>query len=790
MRLIDAIKDNSLLIIPKNNKHNVVKEITKLEGIYNIKYSSFEEIEDRLYSYNENAIHYLMDKYNYKYDVACVYLDNIRYIEEKKYNNNKLDFLVKLRSELLDLGFIKYGLIEDYQYDNIIIYGYDYINNYRKKIVNELESKYNVIYVNDNILDKENKIYEFVSIKDEIINVAGRIIDLINLNIDINNIKIVVSDSSYNKLINNIFSLFGLKTNIKNKTSLDVTVIGKFFLDNIDDDINITLDKIKDNFDMEDKYNIIIYNKIINVLNKYDNSHIRSFIKDIFKNTYLDTIRYSNEIEVLNIYNNVFSDEDYVFILGFNQGLIPKINKDEEFFNDKELKILGLETSIERNNKEKEALIKKIKSINNLYISYKLYDNNGEYLISLLNDELGYEVIKNNTNSYLYSNNYNKLKLGILLDNLVKYGIHDDILDKLYSTYSDINYLDYDNSYKEIDKDKLKSFLDNKLVLSYSSLSSYYECSFKYYLSYILKIVPYEKTFKSLIGDVFHYILSICFDNEIDIDKEYDKYLEDIDFEMGEKEKFFFNKLKEDLKFIIDGIKEQYKHNSLDKTYYEKKVMINNNIDDYEVTFMGFIDKIMYKKYNDKDIVSIIDYKTGNPDISINNIVYGLDMQLPIYLYLVNHCDDFNNPIIVGFYLQKILNSVPNKDYVHNYLDLKRDNLKLVGYSTSNKELLEEFDDSYSKSSVIKSMSTTKSGEFSSYAKVLNEDEINKLVDIVEDRVDNATKNIIDTKFDINPKVINGENKACKYCMFYDICYVNPKNYVKLKEVKDIFKED
>ena len=36
----------------------------------------------------------------------------------------------------------------------------------------------------------------------------------------------------------------------------------------------------------------------------------------------------------------------------------------------------------------------------------------------------------------------------------------------------------------------------------------------------------------------------------------------------------------------------------------------------------------MYKKYDDKTLVSIIDYKTGNTDIDIYNSVYGIGMQL------------------------------------------------------------------------------------------------------------------------------------------------------------------
>ena len=45
----------------------------------------------------------------------------------------------------------------------------------------------------------------------------------------------------------------------------------------------------------------------------------------------------------------------------------------------------------------------------------------------------------------------------------------------------------------------------------------------------------------------------------------------------------------------------------------------------------------MYKEKNGENLVSIIDYKTGDVDIKINNLIFGLSMQLPIYLYLVKN---------------------------------------------------------------------------------------------------------------------------------------------------------
>ena len=123
------------------------------------------------------------------------------------------------------------------------------------------------------------------------------------------------------------------------------------------------------------------------------------------------------------------------------------------------------------------------------------------------------------------------------------------------------------------------------------------------------------------------------------------------------------------------------------------------------------------------------------------------------------------------------------KDNKWNYIfNLKKDRLKLTGYSIDNTTLLEEFDDSYNKSEVIKSMATTSTGTFNHYAKVLGNSDLKKIETIVDNKINECINNIKDANFDINPKVIDKDNRGCKFCMFSDVCYVEAKDKVVLEE--------
>ena len=73
--------------------------------------------------------------------------------------------------------------------------------------------------------------------------------------------------------------------------------------------------------------------------------------------------------------------------------------------------------------------------------------------------------------------------------------------------------------------------------------------------------------------------------------------------------------------FQLLGIDKDYKHEGYDNYLFEESVNIDLSKDNYKITFKGIIDKIMYKKNNDSTLISIIDYKTGNPNLNLNNII-------------------------------------------------------------------------------------------------------------------------------------------------------------------------
>lgn len=740
--------NNTLLICSKTLKNKIISSNT----LINVKIMTMNELIKKLtFDYDDKAIYEIMQKENIKYKLAKMYIENIYYIENKEYENEKLKKLKQIK-DYINEYLIYDELFKQYIKNKKIIILNHKLTKYEKKLLNNLQYE----EIDTRINTYEHKVYQFKHIEDEVKYIGNKICELIENNINPNQIKLYNVSNDYEKVIKRNFNFLNLKVNYKTNKPLISTLPGKEFIKRLE---NEPLENIIE--DLKNKYDNKIVNKIINICNKFVWSNYNiELIKESLKQTNLNEEEYENAIEIID--HLEASDDEYVFLMGFNEGVIPKSYKDEDYINDK-IKMDYLDNTLDKNKLEKEETLKNIKSIKNLIITTKEKDNKQTYYISnLLNDVI---TIENNSNK-TYSTLLDKIEYTKYMDDFRKYGTKNKNLDILASTYK-IPYLEYKNDYK-----KIKNFkLNKKLELSYTSFQTYNECNFKYYISKILKLEPFEETFASTVGSLVHSILEQNLKNDAPVDEQVDKFINENN--LTNKEKFFAIKIKEELKKTIEIIKYQKNQGDLDKALYEQKIIIENE----NYNLVGKIDKIMYKEENNNIIASLVDYKTGSADISLKYIQNGLGMQLPIYLYLLNN-SKLKNVLIAGFYLQKIHFEVPKKSK-KPLEEIIIDNLKLEGYT--NKELVSYIDVDYENSNVIKSMKVKKDGSFSHYAKVLTNEEIKDLENLTKQKLNDSALNINNAEFTINPKKVDKKNISCMFCKFKDICFMKESDIVEIK---------
>lgn len=771
---------DSLYIVPDSIK----KQILETHEIKNIlaseKFMTKEElIKNLTFIYDEEAIYYLMKNYKLKYDTAKIYLENIYYVwNDVTINDSKINFLNKLKEELLEKNLLHQNpLINNYLSNyEIFIKGYR-LSKFEQKILSSI----NYSYQEEKKVQEQHKVYEFETIQEEVDYVLFNIIEQLKTT-DISNIKLIVSDE-YLYPLKRTAHILKLPLQISSNQSLYGNIITKEFLELLNNTKNVEETVVR----IVEKYSDFkVVGQLIDICNslpsnKLVNPTYLEYITHLCKTKKIKT-KIIKGIECFS-YQQLPPNKDnqYIYMLGFNGENVPKIYKDEDYISNTLKEQIGIDTSYDLNLLEKENLLDYISQTKNLTITYKLKTPFMSYTKSNLLEEMPYEVVIKESEMlrYNYSHLYNQIELTKQLDNLVKYNIKSSNLDILYKKYSTLPYKKYSNKFTGISKKSLNDYINNNLSLSYTSLNNYYLCQFKYYISNILKLDIYEETFMTEIGNLFHEVLSKMHNPEFQLEKEYQSYLEKRTW--TSKEQFFLSKLKEELEFIIETIKYQQKFSTCNQFLTEKKFCLDNIP---KVTFKGIVDKITYKQDGKETILSIVDYKTGHPDTSINNVIYGLNMQLPIYLYLIKNSPQFQNAKIAGFYLQKLLNPAFSYDG-NEYEREKRKHLRLDGYSLNEESILEQIDCTYKDSELIKGMKIGKSG-FYSTTKVLSNNQMEQLDKLVLKKIEEASQSIFEGDFKINPKRIGDKLVGCEYCPFSDICFRKEEDIVNLKKIEKL----
>lgn len=768
MKLVYVMSKGKIIICPNEQKLRILKEQSKSSSFSAVTFFTKEEFFKKYYfDYDERLYFYLMKKYHWDIDVCRTYLSYFYVVDEnRKYQNSKLQFLQSLKKELKEENLLLVSpVFLDYLKDKEIeIQNYYHLEKYEEEVLS-----YSFL-VSDCSLDKV--VYSFSTMKEEVNFVCLEILKLIKDGIPLSKIFLGNVSEDYYYTLKKLFSYYHIPIMIPFRNSIYSS--------------KVVLEYLKTNqLDLEDSSKREMNEKLVSILNDLVEIDLedevgKKILLDKIQHTYFDIPCLENAVQIRDIFQEKFQEDEYVFVMGFNQDVLPKSKKDIDYLTDQDKKEVSLFSTKEWNEKEKKITIYVLSQIPNLYLSYKRESPFQKFYPSSLIQELSLKEISHYEDSYQYSDLYNQLRLGEQLDQYYLYGEENETLWKLFSSY-EIPYHTYDNSFTGISHDLYLENLPYPLRLSYTSMNAYYECKFKYYIQSVLQIRGYEDTFASFIGSMYHKILSLWRKTGFDFEKEYQAYLEKR--ELSLKERLLLVRIRRDLLSFIDVLKKQQLLTGYDEELCERKVVIPMDRE-VSVEFVGYIDKIMYYQNIEDTYFSIIDYKTGTIDTHIEPMKYGLHMQLAVYLYLIHYGRVFQNPIFTGIYYQNIL--FPYPTWSLKLEKEKQERYYLNGYSTNQVDVLARFDSTYLDSTYIKSMKYQEDKGFGTYTKTIDEDTLYRMVDFTKNKIEEARDSILDADFSINPKKYDGKNISCEFCSFKDLCYQQEKDVVYLDKVDDL----
>ena len=796
----------------------VAKKINKLVREENKKYKQISIITQNMDKYS-SLVRVIFDQYN-----IPVFIDEKRDLNQNvivQYLLSILDVLNRNFTSETVFSYIKLGFsgIEDeeiFKLENYCTKWGINLNKWKTDFKYELDDE-----------NKKNDVIRLNEIRKQIIE------PLVNLQKEIRREK---TAKNITRLLYEFIQNQNIEEKINQKMN-ELQAIGKIDLMNeYKESYQIILDVLDEIVLIfgEDKVTIDQYQKIL---------------KTGLKNSGLGKIPGTADQVILGDVDRSRSHKvDVVFIIGLNDGVFPRVNKDEGFLNDEDREFLkqdGIELAkgtIEQLYEDKFNIYKAFTTAEKqLYLSYSSSDKDGKSLRpSILINQIKKLYPKLQEKSDIIQKNYEIINKTItyqeLIENIAKLKKNEDIPKIWYEIYKyyksqekwntileqDLEGINYTNIPQEIEKQNIDKLYGNNLKTSISKLETYRRCPFSYYLQYGLKLKEKEElkiqTFNTgslmheTIDQFFEYvrsegleladiteeqileIVSNIIDENLNLSKNFI-------FTATAKYKVLVKRLKKivskALKYIIQTI--IYSDFSIEGTeveFAEKgkyKPIILELEDGKKIEITGKIDRIDTSKKEDGKYLRIIDYKSSAKNIDLNEVYAGLQIQLLTYTDAICKQEDIIPAGIFYFSLLEQMVKADKRIDEDEIEEIIRKNFKMKGLIVADVKIIKMNDNSLQSGSskIVPAAITASGGVNEKWTNGVKQEEFKILQDYIYKTIRDISKEILKGKIDLKPYYKKGKT-PCEYCNYKAICGFNPRlkdnnyNYIDQKSKDDI----
>lgn len=552
-------------------------------------------------------------------------------------------------------------------------------------------------------------------------------------------------------------------------------------------------------------------------------------------------------------------DVKVLYIVGANDGVLPSANKDEGILSDEdriELKSMGIELASDTRSRvfEEQFMVYTALTIpsNYLMITYPMADFEGKSLrpsiiiprlkkiLPRLKEES--EIFNNN----LFNDKYHNITAPVptfneLIEALRREYEKEEIEPYWVETFKwfeeneefkdrtkiIFNGLNYTNLVEKIPREKIKRLYSNdngRLMFSVSRIEKYAQCPFSYYVQYGLKAKDrkvYEFTAPDL-GSFMHDILD-QFTNKIrkenilwgDLTK--DKCAEIVNelvnsklknetnsiLNSNKKYQYFSERFKKTITKSVTVISEQMRKGEFDifKSEFDfgdfkDSDPIKLELPSKETVYLkGRVDRIDKVDLNGETYIRIVDYKSGSKSFDLNELYYGLQIQLLVYLdaILKNSEKILKTQCMPGGILYfKIDNPIIKSKKALTEEEIQVEvlkKLKMDGLLLKNVELVKSMDRDMETYSLIIPAAFKKDGDFTSTSSVVTESQFELLRKYVNDKMIEICEEMLSGEVKIEP-CKSSKVTYCDYCDYSSICQFDTsikdnKYKIILKKKKD-----
>lgn len=358
---------------------------------------------------------------------------------------------------------------------------------------------------------------------------------------------------------------------------------------------------------------------------------------------------------------------------------------------------------------------------------------------------------------------------------------------------------------------------------SISRLEKFAACAYAHFLSYGLDLRSRSEFGfeKRDLGDVFHLGLE-QFARELEAKglswKDYtnnqshqlvSEVLNEIYSTYGEtvllssfRTKAMTSRIERILKRTVDTLQYQFAQGDFNPIAFEKRFFHSQNITISEnrkvkMNITGSIDRVDMAHIGPKNLLRIVDYKSGNKQFDMNAFYNGIMLQLVVYMRRAMEAYPDSKP--AGMLYYHIHDPLINQDtdisevqldsYMHSELTMK-------GIVSSDINKLGAMDHALGAGSGVVSdiipVGFNKDGSLKASSQAISDDELEILLSFADVKIQELTKDILSGKKDPVPCGMDMEHMPCKYCDYRAVCNIDcgedgyNKNVFEKKSKEDL----
>ena len=242
------------------------------------------------------------------------------------------------------------------------------------------------------------------------------------------------------------------------------------------------------------------------------------------------------------------------------------------------------------------------------------------------------------------------------------------------------------------------------------------------------------------------------------------EFLDSVDF------KFIYSEMAKTLKILLKHMVEQFKNSDFVPVDFELSINNKKNgipyltlkfMDDQEVVVDGQIDRVdVLHNPDGKDHVRVVDYKTNSKEFCLADVLYGQNMQMLLYLYIICSVSGskYNDMIPAGILY------MPSKRGVET--NSNPNPLTMNGMILNDDKVIDAMDKE-GKGRFVFQKPTKKRAK----NPVITEEDFKTIFAFVEKKIKDTACGIRKGIFDLKP-CDGRENSACKYCDFKTVCAI------------------